>query len=367
MDDQRFDDMARRMATRRNTLRGIGAGIAALFVGKAQVDGRAPVAAGTPCINYLFGSGSTTGGLKVTLRVRLDSPAPSGGTKVKLSSSSAAIPVPSSVTVLAGQTEHTFTVATNGVASETNVVVTASTTGGCAVSRSILIRAPRLRALYLQSVIRGGGVGKATVCVFGKAPSGGLDVDLVSDKPGILESPGSITIPAGKGCLSLNLDAQEVVAATLVKVTATLNAASLTVGGIVRDFNGLPEPTNTPVNTATATETPTDTPTNTVTSTATDTPTNTATSTPTDTPTNTATATATDTPTATATVVCTPNSYSCNLNDPGACCSQICYYNGGYPTCGVPCAPAGQPCTLDNPGGCCSLTCININLNPVCA
>ena len=344
MDIDRFDDLARRVATRRNALRGIGLGIAALFVRDRSAEGFAP---GDPCVNFIFGSGSATGGLTVTFRVRLSEPAPAGGVKVNLSSSNAAIPIPSSVTVSAGLTERTFTVSTKGVAADTSVVVTASTPGNCVVSRAVLIKSPRLRALHLQSVIRGGGAGKATVCIVGEAPTGGFDVNLTTDAPAILESPGIVTIPATKGCLSVVLSAASVSADTPVQVSASGGGASASAGTIVRNFNSQPEPTNTPTSTATATDTPTETPTQTPTSTPTDIPTNT----PTEIPTNTPTVTATAIP------ICLEGGESCDVNDPGACCSKICDGGGGNAVCTSTCAPGGTPCDVNNPMTCCSNIC----------
>ena len=125
-----------------------------------------PPASTVPCVDHLFGSGSATGGHHITFRVRLSAPAPTGGAKIALGSSKAAITVPATVTVPAGATEYTFSAATHPVAADTVVVVSAST-GACRVSRSVTVKAPVLRSLSVQTVIRGGGQGKITVCLNG--------------------------------------------------------------------------------------------------------------------------------------------------------------------------------------------------------
>ena len=321
MDGTRFDDFARSFASRRSR-RGVLASAATVvagaigFHGRTEAQATGPAAGTTSCITFLFGSGSATGGHHVTFRVRLSAPAPAGGANVTMGSSDAAITLPATVTVPAGATEYTFTATTHPVAADTAVVVSAAT-GACTVSRSVTIKAPVLRALHVQSVIRGGGQGKITVCLNGATAAGGATVALSSSQPGVLPVPSSIVIPAGKGCLSIVVNASSVGSDVPVTITAT-KGGTLSQPTVVRNFNtATPTPTNTP----------TDTPTNTPTNTPTDTPTNTPTSTPTDTPTN----TPTNTPTATATVVCTPSAQPCNINDPGACCSQCCTSFGAPP------------------------------------
>jgi hypothetical protein len=352
MDGSRFDDIARVVASRQSR-RGVLVSVAAVVAGAIGIRGRSeaqvtdPAAGGVPCVNYLFGSGSATGGRSITLRVRLAGPAPAGGATVAITSANAAISVPATVTVPAGATEHTFSASTNPVASDRAVIVSASY-GGCTVARSVLVRAPSLRSLSVQSVIRAGGQGKITVCLTGAAPAGGLSVTLNSNRPSILPVPSPIVIPAGKGCLSVVVDAADVNADVPVNVTARFAGESLTVPTIVRNF-ATTSPTSTPTDTPTntATNTPTETPTNTATSTATSTPTETATATPTETATNTptdtatatetntATATPTDTATATATAteaICTPVGGPCDCNVIEtiiACCNQGCLCQPG--------------------------------------
>jgi hypothetical protein len=315
MDGARFDNFTRLFASRRSR-RGVLASAAMVVTGAIGLHGRTeaqvtgPAAGTTSCVNFLFGSGSATGGHHVTFRVRLSAPAPAGGANVTMGSSNAAITMPATVTVPAGATEYTFTAPTHPVAADTVVVVSAST-GACMVSRSVTIKPPILRALHVQTVIRGGGQGKITVCLTGAAPTGGATVALTSSQPGILPVPSSIVIPAGKGCLSIVINAASVGSDVPVTISAT-KGGTLSQPTVVRNFNtATPTPTNTP------TDTPTSTPTNT----PTDTPTNTPTSTPTDTP----------TPTATATAVCTPSGQPCTFPRPDLCCSLCCTSIGAPP------------------------------------
>jgi hypothetical protein len=123
-----------------------------------------------------------------------------------------------------------------------------------------------------------------------------------------LNVPPTITIPAGKGCLSIAVDADEVHSDVPVIVTASYRGVNLSATTIVRDFAGPPPPTST----ATATATNTEVPTATATATNTEVPTETATATATET----ATETATNTPEPTATNTEVPATGCATLNDP---------------------------------------------------
>ena len=267
----------------------------------------APVAAAAR-LGAMTGSGSQTGGRRIEIRVRISEPAPSGGTRIGLAASSAAVAIPSSVTVPAGAMDKLVSISTDPVVTDTSVTLTASLDG---ITRShvVLIKAPVLSRLSLQTVIRHGGLGRVTVGLSGNAPTGGFTVSLSTDPTGYLAVGPSVTIPAGQHQVSLKVAASLFGEADVrmpdlpVTVTASSGDTSFTKHTIIRDFGDDPRPT--PTNTATPTETATAT--NTATVTATDTATATATDTATATATNTATATATDTATATATVVLNRN------------------------------------------------------------
>jgi hypothetical protein len=280
-----------------------------------------------PQVAYLFGSGSTHGGRPITLRVTLTAPAPDGGANVTLNSERPdIILLPGTVTVPEGASEHTFQVGTVPAEDDTYVRVSASF-GGRTVGREILIREPRLRALYVQQVIRGGGQGKVTVCLTGPSRASGTSVELASDKPAILQAPLHVNVLSGRSCRSIAVPATAVEEDVAVQVTASYPGRTIVKGTIVRDLGEAPTPSATPTNTApAATATPSRTATGTsIASTATSTATATATLTsvpPTQTathtsvpPTGTATATPTHTsapptstftPTATATSTHTP-------------------------------------------------------------
>src|SRR4051794_16537022 len=100
-----------------------------------------------PHVHFLFGSGSATGGRRITLRVELTSPAPAGGVAVRLTSDRPEIiPLPDTIEVPGGATEREFHVTTNAVSSDTYVRVSAGY-GGVTKGREVLVKYSRLRVL----------------------------------------------------------------------------------------------------------------------------------------------------------------------------------------------------------------------------
>ena len=74
--------------------------------------------------------------------------------------------------------------------------------------------------MYVQSVIRAGGVGRITVRISGNAPEGGIVVNVKSNRPSILPLPGDVTIPAGRHSITLKPDAAMVATDVFVNVIA---------------------------------------------------------------------------------------------------------------------------------------------------
>src|SRR3954451_6702792 len=73
-------------------------------------------ASGIPALHYLYGSGSTTGGGSIELKVELSGPAPSSGTKVSLSQTGSKLSLPNAVVVPASQSSATIRVESKPVA-----------------------------------------------------------------------------------------------------------------------------------------------------------------------------------------------------------------------------------------------------------
>ena len=272
-------------------------------LGSAFGDGDLTAASQTPALHYLYGSGSVTGGHKAELRVELTAPAPSTGLRVRLASSSGLIDLPSSVLVASGQTSAAIRATVHPVAIDTVIPVSA-TYGAVTKTRTLLIKAPALRKLTVQSKIRAGGQGKIIVYLTGPAPANGRVIALRSNRPSIIPLPATAFVSPGAAAVVLKPDIGHVSHDTTVLIVATLNGTQLQATGVVRNYDATPVPTATasatPDGSATETATETDTPTATITLAPTTTPTATTPSaTPTRTPIPTATSTASRTPTMT--------------------------------------------------------------------
>ena len=165
-----------------------------------------PTTSAAASLHFLYGSGSQTGGKNIKLRVELTEPAPQGGVNVTMAVSNGAINVPPTIHVNTGETEKQVTVTTDPVMTNTDVTVSA-TLAGVTKSRDVLIKAPVLSSMGLQTVIRHGGVGKVIARISGPAPAGGFAVNTETDPSGHLDLDAVITIPAGETRLSLAVPA----------------------------------------------------------------------------------------------------------------------------------------------------------------
>jgi subtilase family protein len=182
---------------------------------------------------------SVNGGNSSTGKVTLDSPAPSGGTVVALSSSNAsAATVPPSVTVAAGATSAAFQITTMASANSTPVTISASSAGLTqTVSLTVTPQppsGPTLTSLTLNPTnVVGGSPSSGTVTLSAPAPSGGALVSLSSSNAGVVTVPSNVTIPAGATSAIFTASSSSVTASTPVTVSGSYagvtQTASLTV------------------------------------------------------------------------------------------------------------------------------------------
>jgi hypothetical protein len=165
-------------------------------------------------------------------RVTLSGPAPDGGLAVTLSSGDPDIAaVPDSVVVPAGATTSpAFSIATQTVASDHQVVVRAAADG---VTRSATLRVTGLHlarlALSSASLDAGTPGTPNTVHLNGPAPDGGAIVLLSSSNPTAAAVPESVLVAAGATASgSFTITTGLVSVPTPATITATLNGESLT-------------------------------------------------------------------------------------------------------------------------------------------
>lgn len=230
--------------------------------------------AAEPSLHYLYGSGSVTGGNLVSLRISLTAPAPSGGLRIRLAASNSALELPGSVRVPAGASAYAFTVATQPVDVDIAVSVRASH-DGTEKARTVLIKAPRLSSLSVQSRMRAGGQGKITVRLTGPAPDAGVSVDLTTNRPSLVSGPSPVVVESGRRSVTVIVSLAHVTRDVEINVIARLNGRKLVAPSLIRNYDiaspASPTPTATASPSATASQsmTPTATAPATVTGTAT--------------------------------------------------------------------------------------------------
>ena len=196
-----------------------------------------PSRAAGPSVYFLYGSGSQLGGRRISLRVRLHIRC-SGWRRQSCADQRGSIGNPDAgigdrpggsnrVELLRAQLSHRHRSASPRYGA----------IRGGSEGREILIRAPDLRALHVQSVIRSGGQGKITVCLNGYAPAGGAIVSVFSSNPDALPVPATVTIPAGGSCLSFNVTAASITSEANVRITVRYGGMGLVGETTIRFFN----------------------------------------------------------------------------------------------------------------------------------
>jgi len=164
--------------------------------GGAHIDGML-FKFGLPILTGIaLGPDPVTGGKVSLCLLTLSSPAPAGGTLIKLSSSSADATVPSSITMSAG--EIGVIISINTTSYPANVTATITARQGSIAKKAVLsILAPVLGGVFLSPfTVTGGSSSTGTVSLTGPAPSGGTVVNLSSTSSDA-KVPASITVPAG--------------------------------------------------------------------------------------------------------------------------------------------------------------------------
>jgi hypothetical protein len=176
--------------------------------------------------------GGATGSATVTLTAA----APSGGAVVSLSSSNtAAATVPASVTVPAGATSATTSVATSAVSSTTTSVISATRNGVTRTATlTVTAPAPPAPTATLDTVslspasVQGGSASSATVTLTANAPAGGAVVSFSSSNTAVATVPASMTVPEGVNSrVVVNFVSTSPVSATSTSViSATYNGVT---------------------------------------------------------------------------------------------------------------------------------------------
>jgi hypothetical protein len=174
---------------------------------------------------------TVTGGTSSTGTVRLNGPAPAGGSQITLSDNSTSAATPANVTVAAGSTSATFTVTTTAVAATTSATVSAAYKA-LSAQASLTIVPPILGSLGLSPTsVVGGNSSTGTVTLNGPAPAPGIVVTL-SDNSSAAQVPASVTVATGSRAATFIVNTIGVGSSTSATITATFGVsrnATLTI------------------------------------------------------------------------------------------------------------------------------------------
>jgi hypothetical protein len=171
-----------------------------------------------------------TGGAGARGLITLAAPAPGRGLTFGLASSDPHVSVPTTVTVLGGQTRAQFNVTSTPVAEETAVSITAAY-GGASRSAALTLVPPTLSSLTLsQASVQGGSTTRVRLKVGLNypAPAGGMEIAFASSAPDAATVPESAFIPEGARSATLYATHKAVSASTKVTFTASLRGVEKT-------------------------------------------------------------------------------------------------------------------------------------------
>jgi hypothetical protein len=164
---------------------------------------------------------TVTGGASSQGTVTLSGRAPAGGIEVTLSSANTDVAtVPQTVTVAADQTSATFEVKTIPVPQTTEVAITA-TRAGVSRPQRLRVETPLPTAVALDpATVTGGASSQGTVTLSGRAPAGGIEINLSSDTPAVATVPRAVRVLADQTSATFEVKTGTVTQITEVVITA---------------------------------------------------------------------------------------------------------------------------------------------------
>ena len=161
------------------------------------------------------------GGVSSQGTVTLSAAAPTGGAVVTLTSSNTVVAtVPASITISAGSTTGTFSVATTGVSAATNVTITASY-GGATQTATLTVSPLLASVLVSPATVVAGVSSMGTVALAAAAPAGGISVTLSSSNSTVASVPASVTVAAGSSSGTFTVTTNTVTTTTAVTLSAS--------------------------------------------------------------------------------------------------------------------------------------------------
>ena len=187
-----------------------------------------------PAVQLTLSDTTVTAGAAVTATVTLGKPAPtSGATLTVQSGDNATAAVPGTLTIAAGQTTGTFTIATaSSISSALTVTITVTYPTVGSQSASLTVNPPsaaQLMSVTLSpSSVTGGTSTTGTITLTTSAPSNGLPVLLKTSNAFIATVPVTVTVPKNATTVNFTVSTFKVAATTAVTITATSGSVSQT-------------------------------------------------------------------------------------------------------------------------------------------
>jgi hypothetical protein len=148
-----------------------------------------------PITEFTTSAGAVAGGNSVMGAIRIGGPTAAAGDVVTLKSNTAGVIVPATVTVPAGSTTATFPITSAPVTAVESVVLTATLGTSTEYAALNIIPAGVDVVRVSPAPVLGGVSTKAAVYLNGKAPAGGLKVELASSISAA-QIPSSVTVAA---------------------------------------------------------------------------------------------------------------------------------------------------------------------------
>jgi uncharacterized repeat protein (TIGR03803 family) len=183
-----------------------------------------------------IGPSPVIGGRPMQGLVAIAGAAPTGGAIVNVTSSSAAVTVPSTVTIAAGAGYKYFPASANPVNVPTNVTITASL-NGISKTGSVTVNPPILNAMSLSKISFKGGTGTSgTVYLNAPAGSQGVLVHLFLSNTSVASVAATVMIPAGQMSVPFGIESS----ATTKSAVVTVTASSASGGLVSRTFTVTP-------------------------------------------------------------------------------------------------------------------------------
>ena len=154
--------------------------------------------------------------------------AATAATTVTLSSSTASLVVPSSVTIAAGSTSATFSTNSHTVTAVTTATVTASS-GGVSKTGTFTVNPTSVSSVsFSPTSVTGGSANSTGTVTMAGAVGSAQTITLTSSNTAALTVPASVSLPYGNTSVTFTATSHSVTSATTVTVTASYNGGSKT-------------------------------------------------------------------------------------------------------------------------------------------